>query len=134
MRGARRGLGGAGSGGRLTRGRGAHLAWPGTAKGNAPRGREDRSRELRGSATADGKCSGVVRAWREEGKKNRKPQDRAQTHRVKWGGGGGPRDVHRRRTKKHQKVYNTEREGSGSTDRSNQCKGHQTNPQARATG
>ena len=36
---------------RVTRGRGAHLAWPGTAKGNAPRGREDQRREQRGAVT-----------------------------------------------------------------------------------
>ena len=44
----RRGKGGEGRGEREerreTRGRGAHLAWPGTAKGHAPRGREDQRR------------------------------------------------------------------------------------------
>ena len=36
---------------RGTRGRGAHLAWPVTAKGHAPGGRRDRSRAQRGAVT-----------------------------------------------------------------------------------
>ena len=48
-----------------TRGRGAHLEWPGTAKGQAPGGRWDRTRTPRGAVT-DGLCR-VVRACRGEG-------------------------------------------------------------------
>ena len=36
---------------RVTRGRGAHLAWPGTAKGHTPRGREDQRRTQGGAVT-----------------------------------------------------------------------------------
>ena len=49
-----------------TGGRGAHLAWPGTAKGHAPGGRWDRKGAPRGAVT-DGLCRVDVRACREEG-------------------------------------------------------------------
>ena len=69
----------------MTLGRGADLAWPRIAKGNAPGGGEDRRREPRGAATAEDQCSSVVRACREEGKKKQEITNRAQTHRGEWG-------------------------------------------------
>ena len=49
-----------------TGGRGAQLAWPGTAKGHARGGRWDRTRTPRGAVT-DGLCRVVVRACMEGG-------------------------------------------------------------------
>ena len=96
----------------MTRGRSAHLAWPETAKGNAPRGRGGQRREQRGSATADDQCSRDVRACKEEGKKNRsnrKLRARAKTHRGKRGG-RQPRGMHRR--KAPQKNINIQQENT----------------------
>ena len=87
---------------RGTRGRGAHLAWPGTSKGQAPRGRRDRTRAQRGNETRTHVqcCRACVQ-----------------------GGGyhetGSIAGKEKENTHKHSRRANsTEREGGGGTERS----------------
>ena len=98
---------------RGTGGRGIHVAWPGTAKGQAPRGRRDRTRAQRGNKTRTHVqcCRACVqgRGYHEAGS-------------IAGKGGGGTK----KRSHKHSRRANsTEREGSVGTGRSKRSRrGH----------
>ena len=84
-----------------TRGRGAHLAWPGTAKGHAPGEPWDRTRTPRGAVT-DGLCRVVVRACREEG------TTRQEARR----GRGGKKNTNKT-PQRHRRARSAEQAGGG---------------------
>ena len=87
-----------------TRGRGAHLAWPGTAKGHAPRGRCNRTRTQRGAVT-DGLCRVVVRASREEGTTRQEARQ----------GRGGQKKNTSKTPQRHRRARSAQRAGGGGT-------------------
>ena len=87
-----------------TRGMGAHLAWPGAARGHAPGGRWDRTRPPRGALT-DGLCRVDVGACREEG------TTRQEARR----GSGGAKKNTNKTPERRRRARSAERAGGGGT-------------------
>ena len=108
---------------KVTRGRGAHLAWPGIAKGERatvagePETRTEGSRDWMNSAVLTCVHAGRrVNKNKEKPRSERKPRDRARTHSQKRGGGRqATACAQKRREENNQKQTSKHRQRTHST-------------------